>query len=59
MSWAGKGVTMADLGKLQAETFRPQTSVCWIAQVFRELASTHETSATKILCGSKVHRISL
>ena len=48
---------MADLGKLQGETFRSQRDVRWIAQTFRELAPQARSLGGKIFCGSKVHWI--
>lgn len=48
---------MADLGKLQGETFRSQKDVHWIAQTFRELAPQARNLGGKIFCGGKVHWI--
>jgi hypothetical protein len=42
---------MADLGKLQGETFRSEKDVRWIAQSFRELAPQARNPGGKIFCG--------
>lgn len=48
---------MADLGKLQGETFRSQKDVRWIARTFRELAPQARSFGGKIFCSNKVHWI--